>query len=144
MQSYSLYSEFNKKEHQSNHPPIHGRGADTYEWADCGIESAKVLSENMLVKEIASQKTEKDPRVVEMLSVYLCYNWTTKTEFILVRSVLQETYHHYTPQYGRDDNYETSTRGDYSFLAFSVEAFKRDKPELARCLQRVEGKYPKG
>ena len=38
---------------------------------------------------------------------------------------------------GRDDNYGTSKRGDYQFLAFSVEAFQRDRPDLAHCLDKV-------
>lgn len=137
MESLALYMEFNKEVHQANHPVRYGVNADAYKWTDNGIDSAKVLSQNMLVKEILSKTTETGPKTFKRLSVYLCYNWKTKTEFILMRSAVEETYSYYTPQYGRDDNYQTSRRGDYQFLAFSVEAFKRDIPDLARCLDTV-------
>jgi hypothetical protein len=130
--------EFNKEAHKVNNPSKgEGRFADTHQWADHGIESAKILTENVLVKEIATHTTEKGPASVEKVSVHLCYNWKSKIEFILVRSILEETFSYYTPQYGRDDNYDTHTRRDYEFLAFSVEAFRREKPELARCLETI-------
>jgi hypothetical protein len=91
----------------------------------------------MLVKEIKTSKTEKEANFVEKMSVYLCYDWKSKTEFVLVKCVLEETFSSYSPQYGRDDNYNQHTRGDYQFLAFSVEAFKREKPDLAICLNAL-------
>jgi hypothetical protein len=139
MNTHALYSDFDKETHKLNHSlgPTTSRHADTYHWEQLGLDLSKTLSQNMLINEIASHSTEKGPDSVEKVAVYLCYNWKSKTEFILVRSVLETTYSYYTPQYGRDDNYDTRTRGDYQFLAFSVEAFKQHKPELARCLENV-------
>jgi len=56
---------------------------------------------------------------------------------MLVKITLAHTFSYYTPQYGRDDNYSTHTKCDYQFLAYSVEAFKQQQPDLACCLETL-------
>ena len=97
----------------------------------------KVLSYNTLVKTILSKEHKPGSNTLEAVSVYLCYNWRLKVEFILVKHVTTTTSYSYNAQYGRDDNYNMSERRDYQLLAFSVEAFRRDRPELASCLERI-------
>ena len=140
MESLALYSEFDEKTYKSHraayvHP--NPRFSNTHHWAEHGIALAEVLSQNMLVKEIATHTTRQDDKTVKLVSVHMCYNWKSKTEFILVKITLAETFSYYTPQYGRDDNYDTHTRCDYEFLAYGVEAFKREQPDLARCLDEL-------
>lgn len=128
--NHLIYIEFDKKMHEPN-------GKDTYKWEEHDLDLAKVLSHNMLVKDISTQNSEKGPNAVETVSVYLCYNWRLKAEFILVRQMTATTSYNYEAQYGRDDNYNKSERRDYQFHSFSVEAFKHDRPELASCLENI-------
>jgi hypothetical protein len=109
----------------------------TERWEKHDIETSKVLSEKMLVKEIATKRTEKGPGEVETVDVYLCYNWKLKAEFVLVWSRLETTFSYYTPQYGKDDNYARHTRCDHQYFTFSVEAFKRLRPDLAVSLDSL-------
>ena len=140
MDSLALCSDFDEETYKANHDGYvqpSPRFADTHLWAEHGIELAKVLSENMLVKEITTRSARQDDKTVKLVSVHLCYNWKSKTEFVLVKITLAETFSYYTPQYGRDDNYSSHTRCDYQFLAYSVEAFKQEQPDLARCLEEL-------
>jgi hypothetical protein len=113
------------------------RRPGTEHWEKHGIEPSQVLSEKMLAREIFTKKTEKEPSGVETTRVYLCYNWKLKVEFILVLSELETTFSYYTPQYGKDDNHPQHTRRDNQYLAFSVEAFKHLRPDLAVCLESL-------
>ena len=140
MDSFCLFYEFDKATFSASHPPNRSLNflfEDTHHWAEFGIVSANVLSERMLTLEVASRDTKKRHDKVEKVSVFLCYNWRLKAEFVLVRQVLETTFSYYTPQYGRDNNYNNHVRRDYHFLTFSVEAFKRERPELASCLDNL-------
>src|SRR5437867_511209 len=113
MQSLALFSEFDKESYEVNHSvyvPENPRFADTQKWEEHGIEFKNLLTQNMLAKEIATDTTRLSDRTVRMVSVNLCYNWKHKTEFILVKITEAETFSYYTPQYGRDDNYNNHTR----------------------------------
>src|SRR5438128_650857 len=132
METERLAVEFNKELHpkDSMYTPRPGF-SDTWQWEERGIELARVLSKNMLVKQILAERLQTQTNSVDCTDIYLCYNWSLKVEFILVRSTVETTSSHYTPQYGRDDNYFARTRRDYRYLGFSVEAFKLEQPALA-------------
>jgi len=110
---------------------------ETEYWETHDIVPSEVLSQKTLIKQIVTNKTEKGPHQIETVRVYVCYNWKLKIEFVLVSLILETTFSRYTPQYGKDDNYPKRTRCDYQYLAFSVEAFKRLRPELAGCLESL-------
>jgi hypothetical protein len=140
MDHFYLCAEFDKKKFMANRYPdssLDTRRADTHEWVQHDLDLTKVLSENMLVNEMVNRKIDKGGGQVERVCIYLCYNWKLKTEFVLVRITLATTRSEYTPQYGRDNNYSDFTRCDTQFLGFSVEAFKRERPDLAMCLDAV-------
>jgi hypothetical protein len=111
--------------------------ADTYHWAEYDVELAAVLSEKMLVNQVVDRTMQNAGGPLEHVRIYLCYNWKLKTEFILVHIDIQTILSEYTPQYGRDDNYRKRTQTDTKFLAFAVDAFKREKPDLATCLDLI-------
>jgi hypothetical protein len=110
---------------------------ESYHWEEHDINVSQVLNNKTLVIEMAMPDKEKGSNQVETIRVYLCYNWKLKVEYVLVSSVLTTTFSSYTPQYGKDDNYRQHTRCDHAYLAFSVEAFKRLRPELAVCLESL-------
>jgi len=110
---------------------------DTYRWEEHDIDVSQVLSDELLLNEIITRKMQKGPNQVETNRVYLCYNWKLKVEFVLVSTEIATTFSYYAAQYGKDDNYPQHTRTDHQYLAFSVDAFKRLRPELAVCLESL-------
>ena len=128
MDHFYLCANFDKKNFMDRrgHVSADDRFADTYHWAEYDVELATVLSENMLVNQVVDRKMQNGGGPVEH-----------KTEFILVHIDIHTTRSEYTPQYGRDDNYTKHTQTDTEFLAFGVDAFKREKPDLATCLDLV-------
>ena len=144
MESMMLFNDFDEKTFKSIQVAPYFREErfqHTNSWSEHGVELAKVLSPNMLVKEIATTTTDLEDgfteKRVKNVSVHLCYNWRFKTEFMLMKTDVANTFSYYTAQYGKNDNYEKFTRHEYEFAAYSVEAFKREQSELARCLETV-------
>lgn len=139
MESRILFNTFDQETHRASHTnmrPWHDdRYADTYKWAQYGVEMGEVLSPNMLVTETINTASDVDERSRSWTKVYLCFNWRLKKEFILMHKCLETKHSVYTPQYGRDDNYDTRTQGENEYSAFSVEAFGKQQPDLAARIQ---------
>jgi len=107
----------------------------SYHWESHDIDLSQVLNDKMAAIQIASIRNEIDDKTFEMGSIYKCYNPELKIEFILVSRSLSHKIEYYDPDYGRNDNYSSTKRFDNEYLAFSVEAFKRLRPEWAACLE---------
>jgi hypothetical protein len=109
---------------------------DTYRWHEYDLELGKLLNNNILINKLINRKIEENGRI-QAIRVYLCYNWTLKTEFVLLEEDFLQKHRQYSPQYGRDDNYYYYTQTEFNRLAFSPDAFKRERPDLAGCLNSI-------
>jgi hypothetical protein len=134
-----VWTNFDKKWFldRQGHVSKDERFPDKNYWGEYGVEMAAVVSEKMLVNQVLDRKVQNENGPVEHVCVYLCYNWKLKTEFVLVSIAVHTTRSGYSPQYGRDSNYNERTQTDTKYLAFSTEAFKREKPDLAVCLDSI-------
>ena len=110
-----------------------------YPFEEFGISAREVLSDDLLMKTVA------DDRVSQGLSkdfvrttVYACFHWKQQLPFVIVEREERHVTSHYTPQYGRDDNYNDSWESETRYDFYTIAECERRKPDVAKLLATLE------
>src|SRR5262249_20012583 len=105
-----------------------------------GLKADAALSPDMLVKQVVKEVqsegwTAKSETTTE---VFLCYSWKLSLPFVVIRQRKLTKESHYTPQYGRDNNYYDVVKQETTHKICSVEELPHRCPKLVPLLKRLE------
>jgi hypothetical protein len=110
-----------------------------YAFEEFGMSAREALSNDLLIKTVAdwrvSQGTSKS---YIRTTVYACFNWRLQMPFLIIERENRDVASHYTPQYGRDDNYSDSWKSQTRYEFYTLEECRDRQPDIRTLLGTLD------